>query len=336
MYLTALADVARRTGHQVVELNGWATRGHGGLAGAPRGVVVHHTAAKQHDQDMPSAHVLAAGREDLAGPLAHFGISRSGVIYVVAAGEAWHAGAVLDPAWGNARTIGIECENDGTGEVWSAGLLEALRLLCLELAREYGFSLANIRGHKEVCKPVGRKIDPDLDMDAFRAFVGYRPTGSTTVVKHTITAALLAASLGITVAQLHASTPAVPADPGAAVPAGTKVTLAPIPVGGPTAPSEVAGTSSVPVPATPTVTAPQKAAQGSTQGSAQGSARAAKPTVHYGSRGLYVRLVQRFLGVRADGVFGPKTRAAAIRYQRTHHLVADGIVGAKTWKAMGL
>ena len=37
-----------------------------------------------------------------------------------------------------------------------------------------------------------------------------------------------------------------------------------------------------------------------------------------------------------DGIYGPKTRAAVVSFQKTNKLVADGIVGSKTAAAMGL
>jgi peptidoglycan hydrolase-like protein with peptidoglycan-binding domain len=53
-----------------------------------------------------------------------------------------------------------------------------------------------------------------------------------------------------------------------------------------------------------------------------------------GSRGPAVARLQRALGIRADGVFGPQTRAAVRTYQARHGLAADGIVGPKTRSAL--
>jgi peptidoglycan hydrolase-like protein with peptidoglycan-binding domain len=48
------------------------------------------------------------------------------------------------------------------------------------------------------------------------------------------------------------------------------------------------------------------------------------------------RAVQRALGLAADGVFGPQTRAAVVAYQRSHALTVDGIVGPQTLGALGV
>lgn len=59
--------------------------------------------------------------------------------------------------------------------------------------------------------------------------------------------------------------------------------------------------------------------------------------VKRGYSGSAVRRVQRSLGVTpADGVFGRHTERAVRRFQRRRGLVADGVVGPLTRKAMGL
>ena len=62
-----------------------------------------------------------------------------------------------------------------------------------------------------------------------------------------------------------------------------------------------------------------------------------------GSVGRLVELLQQTLNVRlqpspklaVDGDFGPATRAAVERFQRSKQLTADGVVTAATWKALG-
>jgi hypothetical protein len=49
-----------------------------------------------------------------------------------------------------------------------------------------------------------------------------------------------------------------------------------------------------------------------------------------------VRALQKKLGVSADGVYGPKTRAAVKRFQRAHGLAVDGVAGPQTLAALGL
>ena len=65
-----------------------------------------------------------------------------------------------------------------------------------------------------------------------------------------------------------------------------------------------------------------------------------KPTLSYGSRNDYVKAWQEFLNLngyecgKADGIFGKKTKEAVIKYQKDHGLVADGIIGSKTWASI--
>ena len=49
-----------------------------------------------------------------------------------------------------------------------------------------------------------------------------------------------------------------------------------------------------------------------------------------------VRVLQRELGISADGVFGPGTSGAVKAFQRDRGLTADGVVGPATWSALGV
>ena len=49
-----------------------------------------------------------------------------------------------------------------------------------------------------------------------------------------------------------------------------------------------------------------------------------------------VTAVQAKLGVAADGVYGPVTRGAVRRFQRSQGLTVDGIVGPQTLRALGI
>jgi len=53
-------------------------------------------------------------------------------------------------------------------------------------------------------------------------------------------------------------------------------------------------------------------------------------------RGSGVVALQRALGITADGIYGPQTRAAVRAYQRAHGLIVDGIAGPQTLGSLGL
>ena len=65
----------------------------------------------------------------------------------------------------------------------------------------------------------------------------------------------------------------------------------------------------------------------STGGTTAEATRTEKPTV---------RQIQRALGIKADGVMGPKTRRAIRRFQKRNGLKVDGVAGPQTLKALGL
>lgn len=62
-------------------------------------------------------------------------------------------------------------------------------------------------------------------------------------------------------------------------------------------------------------------------------ARAAdgRPTLRRGASGDFVRQLQKGIGAKVDGDFGPRTEAAVREWQRRHGLVDDGIFGPKSW-----
>lgn len=66
------------------------------------------------------------------------------------------------------------------------------------------------------------------------------------------------------------------------------------------------------------------------------------PTIRKGSKGDAVVTLQTALNAAgydcgaADGIFGKNTKKAVEAFQKAHSLTVDGIVGRKTWTALGL
>lgn len=170
MLLTDLADACRKSGLPVVEVDGWKGRGHGQMAGVNT-IVCHHTATSAKAAgNYPSLGIVRDGRPGLPGPLSQLGLGRDGTVYVIAAGVSYHAGETFLTRQDNWHAIGIEAEHDGISP-WPAAILNAYPTLVAALCEHYGIPLSNVQGHKEVAKPAGRKLDPNFDMNTFRAEV---------------------------------------------------------------------------------------------------------------------------------------------------------------------
>lgn len=171
-YLTDLADAARLSGLTVVELPGWQSRGRPG-AFAPRGVLCHHTGGEADGRAYVDWMALE-GRPDLPAPLCQLALSRTGVVYVLAAGRANHGGSAkaagpMPAGDANALYVGVEALNTGS-EGWTDVQRDAYARLCAALCRFYGWPAPHVRAHRETSTT--GKWDPGLlDMDEHRATV---------------------------------------------------------------------------------------------------------------------------------------------------------------------
>lgn len=178
MYVNDIAAMLRAGGMKVVEVSGWQSRNHGSLR-TVSSVVCHHTAGAATG-NYPSLNVVTNGRSDLAGPLCNLGLARDGSVYVVSSGVAWHAGATInDSVYGNYNSLGIEAENTGS-QPWPNVQVQAYAKLCALLCKHYGIPVSRIVGHKEICSPRGRKIDPaglPGDMNGLRALTSQYMSG---------------------------------------------------------------------------------------------------------------------------------------------------------------
>ncbi len=154
---TGIAARLRAYGLNVVEINGWQTRGSSSFN--PQGSVDHHTAGSSNG-NAPSLGVCINGRAGLSGPLCNVLIGRDNTCYVIAAGRANHAGR---GSWrglsGNSSVYGVERENTGyaTGpraEPWRVD--QHWVAACVHAALLDGKNLDNLCQHKEW---TSRKID---------------------------------------------------------------------------------------------------------------------------------------------------------------------------------
>lgn len=145
---------------------GWETRSRssGGFE-ALLGIVVHHTAGSPNGKWQSDWDYHAVGHAD--APVANILLGRDGKVGLHAAGASNHAGKggplttskgtiPLDAA--NGRTIGIEAQNDGVGEIWQPVMLDAYERLVAALCNAYGMVAPDSIFHARWAP--SRKIDP--------------------------------------------------------------------------------------------------------------------------------------------------------------------------------
>lgn len=171
-----LPKVLRDAGCKVEVLPGWEDRGRpsdGGLLDI-RALVQHHTAGPKTG-DRPSLKTVVEGRPGLEGPLSQLFLTRGGVWVVVAAGKSNSNGQVEHIDYANAHTINTEAEAAGLGskspDDWPSVQYNAYALGVAAMANHLKLPTRKVVGHKEICVPAGRKIDPSFDMRVFRQVV---------------------------------------------------------------------------------------------------------------------------------------------------------------------
>ena len=183
-----LAAELQALGLAVVQHDGWQKRGKPGFY--PKGVLLHHAGGAYTRPGFPVAPSLGTvtnGRPDLAGPLCHLYVDRSGVVHLIAGRRANHAGACSRTAvqeaaegrvgartqsallrklpddakglWsGNVRLWGIEVEHCGAArEPWSETVLDAASKAAAALCLASDWSAGHVTLHRNVTK---RKVDP--------------------------------------------------------------------------------------------------------------------------------------------------------------------------------
>lgn len=137
-------------------------------------IILHHTAGSH-----PGCSVWLCDPEARAS--AHYVVTRQGDIYQLVPDyeKAWHAGrgafdvnkdgtiSAAERLW-NDRSIGIELEAYSP-YTYPDVQIRACDELVYSLCMKYSINANNILGHKEICVPAGRKIDPEnFDMGLYR------------------------------------------------------------------------------------------------------------------------------------------------------------------------
>ena len=172
--------------YKIVE--GFADRGRPLSAGKfdPNGSLTHHSGATSSEaKPAPGLSTLINGRSDLKGPLCQVATDYNGVVYLIAAGRANHAGKTRatmgNPAGdGNAMYIGNEVMTNGTQKM-PAAQYEATVLFAAAVADYFGQTTAAKAGLHATTSLAGKwdlgagngKVEP-YSVTRFRADVAAR------------------------------------------------------------------------------------------------------------------------------------------------------------------
>lgn len=161
-------DYLRAAGIPVAEHNNWRTnRPLGNLPDRPK-IVWHHDASPPGPSPGALDWIIGAyNRQDAS---AQIWVGYDGIWHFVGSGVAWHTGAVLPGMPDNFSAVGVETD-ETVGENWSVALLDSLRRGTAAIAAAEGYDPDDwLHFHKTICKPVGRKSDPEgLSLGSERA-----------------------------------------------------------------------------------------------------------------------------------------------------------------------
>ncbi|GHH57695.1 hypothetical protein [Lentzea cavernae] len=171
-------SVFREFGVPVEFEPGWETRGNGSSA-AYEGGILHHTGIPATYQNPgPGTRVLRDGRPDLSGPLCQFQNKFNGVVRVIAAHPANHAGAGAGRSMGplprtrlfNPRVVGMETDYAGNSPM-SPEQYYVSKVFAIAVRRRYG-SIERCRLHFETSEEgkwdAGWKPGTPIDANQFR------------------------------------------------------------------------------------------------------------------------------------------------------------------------
>ena len=180
-----LIEILRAEGVKVAEYPGWRTNERDQETGKPFGpvrmILNHHTAGTA------SLNMVAKGRAGLPGPLSHAHLNKRGLVTLVSAGRANHAGLMARNAYesflheedahptpdkltgtvdGNDVSYGIETENLGDGQdEYTREQYDAWVRFNAAIARYYNWSMNSVGCHKETS--VEGKIDPKGPVEGY-------------------------------------------------------------------------------------------------------------------------------------------------------------------------